>query len=95
MTNLVRTVSTLIACGLVSSVSGCGSEPDAAAVASKEQCIVEVSRKLLACGEEKECEQGVARYAGYCNNEAPGSQMDICRGGRYYFEQPLAELAGA
>ena len=73
-------------------VAGCGSDPEAAAVASKPECIAEVARRLIACGEEQSCEAGVSRYAGYCYNTAAGSQLDICRGGRYFFEQPLQDL---
>ena len=72
-------------------LAGCGSDAEALSVASKPECIVEVSRRLLACAEESECEAGVARYAGYCYNTAPGDQLDICRGGDYFFQRPLAE----
>ena len=73
-------------------VGGCGSDPEAASITTKPACIAEVTRRLLACGEDKSCEQGVTRYAGYCYNTAEGSQLDICRGGRYFFQQPLNEL---
>lgn len=73
-------------------LSGCGSDSEAAAVASKPECIAEVARRLIACGEEQSCEEGVSRYAGYCYNSADGSQLDICRGGQYFFERPLQEL---
>ena len=79
---------------LVLALAACGgsSEP---VVASKPLCLVEVSKKLLECAENRECEKGVARYAGYCYNEAPGDQLDICRGGRYFFQQPIKELGEA
>jgi hypothetical protein len=70
---------------------GCGSDGERVEIASKQECIVEASRRLLACAEDQECETGVARYAGYCYNTAPGDQLDICRGGDYFFQRPLAE----
>lgn len=74
-------------------VAGCGgSEAEGDAVASKKECIPEVARRLVACAEEAECEKGIARFAGYCYNTAPGTQLDICRGGAYFFEKPMAEL---
>ena len=76
-----------------SSLTGCGSEGEKFSAENKEACIVEVSSRLLACAEERECEKGVSRFAGYCYNTAPGDQLDICRGGYYFFEQPIAELA--
>lgn len=72
-------------------LSGCGSEAEALSVANKQECLVEVSKRLLACGEESECEAGVSRFAGYCYNTAQGDQLDICRGGSYFFQRPLAE----
>ncbi|MEL7537928.1 MAG: hypothetical protein AAFZ58_03120 [Pseudomonadota bacterium] len=72
-------------------VSACGGS--SVSVANKEMCIVEVAQRLSDCASDGECERGVARFAGYCYNDAPGDQMDICRGGRYFFEQPLKELA--
>lgn len=71
--------------------AGCGSDAEDLSVASKQECIVEASRRLLACAADSECEAGVARYAGYCYNTAPGDQLDICRGGDYFFQRPLAE----
>ena len=85
--------SWVLLCLMVLVIAGCGGgEP---VVASKPLCLVEVSKKLLDCAENPECEKGVARYAGYCYNEAPGNQLDICRGGRYFFEQPIKELREA
>lgn len=84
------TALALSALGLVG-LSGCGSEAEALSVANKQECLVEVSKRLLACGEERECEAGVSRFAGYCYNTAQGSQLDICRGGDYFFQRPLAE----
>jgi len=72
-------------------LAGCGSEAEALSVANKQECLVEVSKRLLACGEERECEAGVSRFAGYCYNTAQGDQLDICRGGDYFFQRPLAE----
>ncbi|MDH3420280.1 MAG: hypothetical protein OEQ25_14055 [Gammaproteobacteria bacterium] len=72
-------------------LSGCGSEAEALSVANKQECLVEVSKRLLACSEESECEAGVSRFAGYCYNTAQGDQLDICRGGDYFFQRPLAE----
>lgn len=34
----------------------------------------------------------MSRCAGYCYNTAEGSQLDICRGGQYFFERPLKDL---
>ena len=73
---------------------GCGGSAEPV-VASKELCLVEVSQKLIDCAENPECEKGVVRYAGYCYNEAPGDQLDICRGGQYFFQQPIKELKEA
>lgn len=75
--------------------AGCGSDAEAERVASKRECIPEVAKRLSACNEEKTCEEGVSRYAGYCYNTAEGSQLDICRGGQYFFERPLQELTEA
>ncbi len=84
-----RILISILSSGVLLWVAGCGS--DAVAVENKQQCIVEVSRRLLACAEDRECETGVARYAGYCYNTAPGDQLDICRGGDYFFQRPLAD----
>jgi hypothetical protein len=73
-------------------VTGCGSSDEALPVASKKECIPEVARRLVACNGEAECEKGIVRFAGYCYNTAAGTQLDICRGGAYFFEQPMAEL---
>jgi hypothetical protein len=75
---------------------GCssGEAEEGQRVATKKECIPEVARRLIACNEESECEKGLSRYAGYCYNTADGNQLDICRGGQYFFEQPLKELAG-
>ena len=75
-------------------IVGCGGSA-APVVANKELCLVEVSQKLIDCAENPECEKGVVRYAGYCYNEAPGDQLDICRGGQYFFQQPIKELKEA
>jgi hypothetical protein len=75
---------------LTISLAGCGGE--GLSVASKKECIPEVARRLVACSGEAECERGITRFAGYCYNTAAGDQLDICRGGQYFFEQPLAEL---
>jgi hypothetical protein len=72
-------------------LAGCGSDEQALSVENKQGCIVEVAKRLLACAQESECEAGIARYAGYCYNTAPGDQLDICRGGDYFFQRPLAE----
>ena len=92
---MIRLILRLVTSALLISgavgISGCGSDAEALSVANKQECIVEVSRRLLACGEERECEAGVSRYAGYCYNTAAGSQLDICRGGDYFFQRPLAE----
>lgn len=79
----------------LSSLTGCGSDTEKFSPENKEACIVEVSRRLLTCAEERECEKGVSRFAGYCYNTAPGDQLDICRGGRYFFQQPIAELGAS
>lgn len=72
-------------------LAACGG--DGVSVPNKAMCIVEVAQRLTDCAGDNACEKGVARYAGYCYNEAPGDQMDICRGGMYFFAQPLKELA--
>lgn len=74
-------------------ISACGSDADQLSVESKEMCIVEVSKRLIDCHDDSECAKGVVRFAGYCYNTANGDQMDICRGGSYFFYQPLKELA--
>ncbi len=74
-------------------IAACGSDDAGLQVENKAACIVEVAERLVACAEDNECEQGVARFAGFCYNEAPGDQLDICRGGQYFFEQPMKELA--
>ena len=71
-------------------LGACGGE--SLSVANKELCIVEVAKRLTDCAGDNACEKGVARFAGYCYNEAPGDQMDICRGGQYFFQQPLKKL---
>ena len=86
----------LIAATLLSAffavISACGSDAETLSVASKTECIAEVAQRLVDCNEETSCEEGVSRFAGYCYNTAAGSQMDICRGGMYFFERPLREL---
>ena len=52
-----------------------------------------MSRRLLECAEDRQCETGVSRYAGYCYNSAPGDQLDMCRGGDYFFQRPLEVAA--
>ena len=74
-------------------LAGCGGE--SLSVENKPMCIVEVARRLTDCAGDNACEKGVARFAGYCYNEAPGDQLDICRGGQYFFQQPLEELGEA
>jgi len=74
-------------------MAGCGSDEEQLSVENKEMCIVEVSKRLLACQQDTECEKGIVRFAGYCYNTAKGDQTDICRGGSYFFYQPLKELA--
>lgn len=81
----------LLSLGVTVSLAGCGSDAEALSVDNKQGCIVEVSRRLLACAQDAQCEAGIARYAGYCYNKAPGDQLDICRGGDYFFQQPLAD----
>ncbi len=76
---------------LAAGIAGCGGE--SLSVTSKPMCLVETANRLVACADDVACEKGVARFAGYCYNEAPGDQLDICRGGQYFFEQPLKELA--
>jgi hypothetical protein len=61
-------------------------------VANKKGCIPEVARRLVTCNEETECERGITRFASYCYNSAEGDQLDICRGGQYFFEQELNAL---
>ncbi len=75
------------------SLSACSSAEDELSVESKPMCIVEVAKRLQACEANVDCEKGVARFAGYCYNTAKGEQTDICRGGMYFFERPLKELA--
>jgi hypothetical protein len=89
---MMRTLCLLLIVTTMSSLTACGGS-DEPVVASKELCLLEVSKKLLDCAENPDCEKGVVRYAGYCYNEAPGDQMDICRGGQYFFEQPIKKLA--
>jgi hypothetical protein len=72
-------------------VAGCGAG-EGLTVANKKECIPEVARRLVACNGEAECEKGVTRFAGYCYNAAEGNQLDICRGGQYFFEQALTGL---
>lgn len=74
-------------------LAACGSDEEEINVANKPACIVEVASRLQTCAEDNECERGVARFAGYCYNTAPGDQLDICRGGQYFFEQPLKALS--
>lgn len=74
-------------------LSACSSAEDKLSVESKPMCIVEVAKRLQACEANVDCEKGVARFAGYCYNTAKGEQTDICRGGMYFFERPLKELA--
>ena len=88
--NLRFAALSLSALGLVG-LTGCGSEAEALSVANKQECLVEVSKRLLECGEDRQCEAGVSRYACYCYNTAQGDQLDICRGGDYFFQRPLAE----
>lgn len=83
----------LVLGGIAFGVYSCFTDKGNLAVENKEMCIVEVSKRLLACDSDKECEKTVVRYAGYCYNNAEGNQNDICRGGNYYFYQPLKELA--
>ena len=89
---IIKALVTLI---LILALTGCGSDASEPVVANKQLCLVEVSKKLLGCAENRECEKGVARYAGFCYNEAPGDQLDICRGGQYFFQQPIKELREA
>lgn len=76
-----------------SAISGCSSDADQLSVESKEMCIAETSSRLIDCQQDAECEKGVVRFAGYCYNTAHGNQLDICRGGSYFFYQPLKKLA--
>lgn len=89
---MMRTLLLLLIVMIMSNLTACGGS-DEPVVANKELCLVEVSKKLLDCAENPDCEKGVVRYAGYCYNEAPGDQLDICRGGQYFFEQPISKLA--
>jgi hypothetical protein len=90
-----RSIELLAVLAVAASTTGCGADAEAERVASKRECIPEVAKRLVACSEEKTCEEGVSRYAGYCYNTAEGSQLDICRGGQYFFERPLQELTEA
>lgn len=74
-------------------IAGCGSDKEVFSIESKPMCLVEVATRLVACDSDAACEQGVARFAGFCYNEAPGDQLDICRGGQYFFEQPLKQMS--
>ncbi len=89
---MLRISTSVLLLVFLAGVSGCGGSGEPV-VANKELCLVEVAKKLLECAQSPECEKGVVRYAGYCYNEAPGDQLDICRGGQYFFEQPMKELA--
>jgi hypothetical protein len=73
-------------------VAGCNPSGEGLTVANKKECIPEVARRLVACNDAADCEKGVTRFAGYCYNSAEGDQLDICRGGQYFFEQALAAL---
>lgn len=92
------TISTLRFVLAISTIAwacvGCssGEAEEEQRVATKKECIPEVARRLIACNEEAECEKGISRFAGYCYNTAEGDQLDICRGGQYFFERPLKEL---
>lgn len=83
----------MIVCIAAVSLTACGSDTDGFSVENKKMCIVEASKRLKACQLDAECESGIARFAGYCYNKAAGEQSDICRGGSYFFSQPLKELA--
>ena len=87
-----RILAVTCSAALLLGLAGCGSDAEAISVDNKEGCIVEVSKRLLTCAEDRDCEEGVSRYAGYCYNTAPGDQLDICRGGQYFFQQPIGEL---
>ncbi len=73
-------------------VAGCDPSGEGLTVANKKACIPEAARRLVACNDEAECEKGVTRFASYCYNNAEGDQLDICRGGQYFFEQALTAL---
>jgi hypothetical protein len=75
---------------VAAALCSCYDNPDA--VATKKECIPEVAKRLVACNEERTCEQGISRFAGYCYNSAEGDQLDICRGGSYFFEQAMNAL---
>ena len=85
-----NTVSLAALLATLLAIAACGSNPDA--VATKKECIPEVAKRLVACNEVETCEQGISRFAGYCYNSAEGDQLDICRGGQYFFEQAMNAL---
>ncbi len=88
----MRHVAIRTAAMLTVLVSGCDPSGEGLTVANKKECIPEVARRLVACNDEAQCEKDVTRFAGYCYNSAEGDQLDICRGGQYFFEQALTAL---
>ena len=88
----VRRIARTTAIALTVLAAGCDPSGEGLTVANKKECIPEVARRLVACSDQAECEKGVTRFAGYCYNSAEGDQLDICRGGQYFFEQALTAL---
>ena len=88
----VRRIALATAVVLTVLVVGCDPSGEGLTVANKKECIPEVARRLVACSDDAECEKGVTRFAGYCYNSAEGDQLDICRGGQYFFQQALTAL---
>jgi hypothetical protein len=92
MLSAVRCILAIAAAACVCFGCSSGDAAEGQRVATKKECIPEVARRLVACNEEAECEKGISRFAGYCYNTADGDQLDICRGGAYFFERPLKDL---